>query len=159
MSTIQAALEDINWLSKRLKGIITLSEEIKTYDTMKTQTEEFKTQLSSQKTELTKILKKVKDEQLELSKLAQLQQTVIEVHNKQVDSILSKARTDAEEVRQKAEREAQALRMSSQADKASIDKEISIKIDKLNSLKKEVQDTSSVLSSLQKHISELKAKF
>lgn len=159
MSTVQAALEDINWLSKRLKGIITLSEEIKTYDTMKTQTEEFKTQLSSQKTELTKFIQKIKDKELELSKLLETHQSIIESHNKQVDVVLSKARTDAEEVRQKAERDAQALRMSSQADKISIDKEIYNQTDRLSSLRKEVQDTSNILSSLQKHISELKAKF
>lgn len=159
MSTVQAALEDINWLSKRLKGIITLSEEIKTYDTMKTQTQEFKTQLSSQKAELTKVLQKIKDEQLELAKLAQVQQAAIEIHNKQADSILSKARTDASEVKQKAELEAKSLRDSALQDKLSIEKEIQNSQINLNALSKDIKNGMDYYSKLQQEIAQLKAKF
>lgn len=159
MSTVQAALEDINWLSKRLKGIITLSEEIKTYDTMKTQTQEFKTQLSTQKTELTKVLQKIKDEQLELAKLAQVQQAAIEIHNKQADSILSKARTDASEVKQKAELEAKSLRDSALQDKLSIEKEIQNSQINLNALSKDIKNGMDYYSKLQQEIAQLKAKF
>lgn len=159
MSTVQAALEDINWLSKRLKGLITLSEEIKTYDTMKTQTEEFKTQLSDQKNKFSEVVKKIKDKELYLSELANHHQTAIVSHNTQADAIIAKAKVDAEEIRKKAEREAQTLRVSSQEDKTSMDREISVQIDRLNSLKKEVINTSNVLVSLQKQISDLKARF
>jgi len=159
MSTVQAALEDINWLSKRLKGLITLSEEIKTYDTMKTQTEEFKAQLSDQKNKFADVVKKIKDKEVTLSNLSDRHQSAIEGHNTQVDALIAKAKVDAEDIRKKAESSAEDLRKSSQEDKTSMDREIAVQIDRLNSLKKEVINTSNILTSLQKHISDLKAKF
>lgn len=159
MSNVHEALNDINWLSKRLKGIITLSEEIDSYDTLKTQTEEMKSSLSTLKSQLIDMNKKAADHTETYTQLMKSYDAEIARRKTEDDAIIAKVMTQAQEIVAKAERDAKALRYAAQQDKLSIEKEITSSRETLKGLNNETIYHATILEKLQQDIANLKAKF
>lgn len=159
MTAVHEALNDINWLAKRLKGIITLSEEIDSYDTLKTQTEEMKSSLSTLKSQLAGMNQKALEHSDVYQKMLHVYENEHKTLTTKSDAIVSKANADAQEIKASAERDAKALRDAAHSDKLSIEKEILSSRETLKGLNNETVYHSTILEKLQQDIANLKAKF
>lgn len=159
MSNVYEALNDINWLAKRLKGIITLSEEITNYDTLKTQTEEMKSSLSTLRVQLENLHKEAAEHTEVYTQLMKSYDLEIAKRKTEDDALIAKAITEAQEIRIKAERDAKLLRDAAQQDKVAVEKDIAFSRESLKVLKNEVVYEATILDKLQQDIANLKAKF
>lgn len=159
MSQVHEALNDINWLSKRLKGIITLSEEIDTYDTLKTQTEEMKSSLSTLKNQLEDMNQKATDHSEVYKNMVLAYEKEHKALETKSDAIIAQAHTEAQSIKSKAEQVAKALRDAAQQDKLSIDKEIEHSKVSLAAVGNDIKNSMDYHSKLQQDIANLKAKF
>lgn len=149
MSDIYQALQDVKWLSERLKGLISLSEEIESYDNLKQQTSEMQKALEQKKAEYQDWEEKtgnVKDEWRVSNERHEME---VSANQAKIDGMLAKAEADsngiltqakqkAEELRTEVEKERQAYLLKNkdlQETSMSLSKEIASKEKQLEGLK------------------------
>jgi len=159
MSDVYQALNDLNWLSDRLKGLMALSEDIKTYDTLKDQTKDMSLQLEQQKQEHATWEEKIKQLKDKAKSTEAEIQKKLEDHDTKHQGIIAKAKTDSIGLVEKANVEVAAIREALKQEKASYEDRVAKLKEQKTALEQEVSSHTSTLDKLKGAIENIKAKF
>lgn len=111
---LDKALEDINWLSNRLSGLVEVSKEIQDYSSLKSQTKEMSSILEKQKADYKKLQEAYKKALEDVNLAAeQKDQEIFDMENlkkhmsdeakKEADYVVAKANVEASEIVARAE--------------------------------------------------------
>lgn len=153
------AVQDLVFLSKRLKGILELSDVLTTREALANQTKEFENSLEALKT-----LKKKKEEEVEkLGDYILETSNAIEEHVKEgkdtYNIIVEKAKVVSSEIITKAQEEANTLIENSKRSLSFVEDKINEKTKYLEELNKNVNVANDKLNYVNKQIETLKSKF
>lgn len=159
MSDIYQALQDVRWLSQRLKGLIALSEEIESYDNLKQQSSEMDKAIHQKKDEYQKLeveLGNLKDERRVAKERFEMS---LSDQKTKVDAVLADANNRANQIFEKAKKDAEAIRAAVEQERqAYLLKNRDLETTSL-SLSKEVNAKQKQLEELTASIDKLRAKF
>lgn len=100
MSDVYQALNDINWLSQRLKGLIALSEDIKTYDTLKDQSTEMARSVEVARQELADLTKKQEEAKRSVKQLLDQNAAIAADYKSRGDKLIQDSRLAADDLLQ-----------------------------------------------------------
>lgn len=158
MSEIYTALQDINWLSQRLKGLMALSEEIADYDRMKDQTADLDKSINSKKEEINELLVSKEAINKEISDLSLQKDKLVQSTKTEVDGILARNNLAASAIFDKVKEEAKALRSALEAERTAYQEKINTAQDKLHSLVSDISIKQTMYDELKASIDKIKAK-
>lgn len=158
MSEIHTALQDINWLSQRLKGIMALSSEIEDYDRMKDQAADLDKSINSKKEEINELLVSKENILKLIDSLTSRKEELLKSTKTEVDGVLARNNLAASAIFEKAKEEAKALRSALEAERIAYQEKINKAQDKLNDLVSNIATKQTIFDELKASIDQIKAK-
>ena len=153
------AVDDLLWLSNRLRGVISLSDDIQTYTILKNQSKELAEDVKRKQTEISSLEnenKKLKEKKRQADEEVQKKLSDSQVD---ADYILNKAKEDAITLKKTTVLDMEALRKTVEDRIASVDLKIKDAETHLAHVLTEISNSEAKFSQIQSQIEKLKAKF
>lgn len=159
MSDVYQALNDVRWLSDRLKGLMTLGQEIESYDALKDQTAEMSSTIANMKNEVLELQAKLDALGVAREKAEENISLMVAAAKADGDAIVARALANGEIAKLNAEADAQRLREAATADVTATNIKITEAKSKLKDLTDKIAAATDTYNKLQSDINSIKARF